>query len=1080
MVRRARLISCFWLAVTLCQCAVFAADAADRAYRDVSLSLTEGTWMSLDVSPDGRTIAFDLLNDIYVMPAAGGEALAILSGPATQRSPTFSPDGTKLLYLSDESGADNAWIAGSDGSAARQVTRETLAMVTGPIWTRDASAIIATKTNPSNAEMRTSQIHRFGIEDAAEETLVGNPRISKDVQEPRLSPDGRYLYFTERRGDDHFVFVNSGLANFAIRRRDLQTGLTVDLITGYGSATTPQVSPDGKSIAFIRRVQAKTVLFRYDVESRTQHPVYQDLDRDLQADYIPQEHYYPAFAWFPDSRSVAIWGKGHLFRIDMRTAEAKQIPFHLTARHRINSALRVRQDIAPDQVNVKIMQQLALAPRGGDVVFRALGKLWRQDLAGKGAPQRLTKSNVAEAEPSWSGDGLRLAYVEWDDERGSTLHVRTGKRDAIVARSRGAIRQPVFSRDGSHIAYRIMRPDASMGGAADVSGLYVVGSDGNNGRRLAPAMGVARFSPDDKRIYFIASRLPAANRFVVLRSIAIDGGDARDHAYAETADTGDFALSPDFKWLAFKEFNQLFVMPYSEAPDARRITAVGNGAARQLTRNGGFEFAWSADSSRLAWFLGHDLFITRPQDTGFVEPFRTVSLSVKSDIPEGTVAFVNARILPMTDTAIIERGVVVVVRNRITAVGPMDSVTIPARAKLIDVAGRTVMPGFFDAHGHIDCCFSLGVSPVKQPTRYSALAYGVTTNFDPYTSELGSYESTESTLTGANIGPRWISSGQVIYGRLGKADRAYNKLGNLDEARAVVRRKIALGGTFLKSYKITTRQQKLDLLTAAREGGLNVDLEGAGHFYDNVNAILDGYTNLEHNLPVANYYDDLLQLFINGQTANTPTLIVTFGELFGESFIYQHSEPWKEKKAQTFIPGVNNAYNPIPGAYDAPLYVRSMETIHYADELYDVGFRSVGRSVKRLDDAGVTINVGSHGQAAGIAMHWEMQLLAESGMSPMRILRGATINGARTWGLDHQLGTLEPGKLADIIVLDKDPLADIHNTNSVRYTMVNGRLYDSETMNEIGNYDRPRTKFWWELQDRHGIDWSPAWTGEAQ
>lgn len=1062
------------LALQLC---ISASGASERAYRDVSFTTSEGTWMSLDVSPDGKTIAFDLLNDIYVMPAEGGVATVIHSGAAVQRSPQFSPGGTTLLYLSDETGADNIWISALDGSNPRQLSKETLAMIVGPAWAHDGRSIVASKTNATVHEMKTSEIRRFFIDGAPEQVVVTPPESGKDLQESRLSRDGRYLYYTERRGGDHYVYVNTGLGNFVIRRRDLQTGETVDLIAGFGSATTPQVSPDGKQIAFIRRLGAKTVLFRYDVNAGTQHPVFQDLDRDLQGDYIPQEHYYPAFDWFPDNRHVAIWGKGQLYKIDTQSGSASVIPFQAQAKHRIHAALRTKLDAAPSQVDVRIFRQLAISP-SGELAFHALGKLWRQDRAGNRPPQRVTTSLQSENEPAWSPDGKQLAFVEWEDEKGSALKVRAanGGKERVVARSRGVIRQPMFSRDGKRIAYRIMEPDGAMGGAAERVGIYLVNTDGKNLTFLIAASGLAQFTPDDKRIYFFGAPDYKGRRVVNLRSISVDGGEARDHAYAETADTGDFKLSPDGKWLAFKEYNQLYVMPYREADKPFVVTAVGNSSARRLTDVGAFEPTWAPDSSRLVWVLGRDIYSNAPEAQGLVtQPERSIQLSAKVDIPEGVIAFTNARILPMTNDSVIDNGVVVVERNRIKAVGATGSVDIPRGAKVIDLAGKTLMPGFFDAHGHIDCCYLTDVMPVKRPTHYAAIAYGVTTNFDPYSNELTSYETTEMTLAGEVVGPRWLSTGFVIYGRSGKGDRVFNRIETLEDARNIVRRKVAIGGNILKSYKLPTRRQKQFLIQAAAEGGLMVDAEGAGHFYDNVSMILDGHTNLEHNLPVATYYDDLLQLFKNSAMSNTPTLIVTFGELFGENYIYQHQQPWKERKVLTYIPGVNNAYNPILGAVEAPLHVRGMQTIHYDDALYDIGFRSVGRSIKRLDDAGVTINVGSHGQASGIAIHWEMQLLAEGGMAPMRILRAATINGARTYGLDHQLGSIEPGKLADLIVLDRDPLADIRNTNSVRYSMVNGRLYDAESMNEIGNYNRPRTRFYWELDNRNGIEWSAAW-----
>ncbi len=575
----------FWgmLCVVL---AAHASPASDQqpAYRDISFTATEGTWMSLDVSPDGSTLAFDLLNDIYLMPAAGGAATAIHAGPATQRSPQFSPDGKSLLYLSDQTGADNIWISSLDGSNARPVSKETSAMITGPAWAHDGRSIVATRTNASVAEMKKSELRRFWLDGKAEQVVVAPPKSGKDMQEPRLSSDGRYLYYTERKGGEHYVYLNTGLSNFVIRQLDLQTGENSDLITGFGSATTPQVSRDGKAVAFIRRVGAKTVLFSYDVATGEQHPVYQELDRDLQADYIPQEHYYPAFGWFPDNRHVAIWGKGQLLKIDTQSGSASPISFQAPARHRIHNALRTRLDAAPSQVDVHIFRQLAVSP-SGELLFHALGKLWRQDLAGRRAPQRLTKSAQSENDPAWSSDGRRIAFVEWDDEKGSSLKLRAanGGKEQVVASSRGVIRQPLFSRDGRRIAYRIMEPDNAMGAAADRVGIYIVNSDGTGKKFLTDGAGIAQFSADDKRVYFFGSPDYEGRKVVLLSSVGVDGKDARDHAYAETADTGDFVLSPDGQWLGFKEFNQLYVMPYREGDKPFAVTAVGNDTARRLT-----------------------------------------------------------------------------------------------------------------------------------------------------------------------------------------------------------------------------------------------------------------------------------------------------------------------------------------------------------------------------------------------------------------------------------------------------------------------------------------------------------------
>jgi imidazolonepropionase-like amidohydrolase len=498
---------------------------------------------------------------------------------------------------------------------------------------------------------------------------------------------------------------------------------------------------------------------------------------------------------------------------------------------------------------------------------------------------------------------------------------------------------------------------------------------------------------------------------------------------------------------------------------------------------GGYSLVWSADSSKIHWMVGETVYSATIQAqipgqvTSSIEKYRA-GLEVPVDVPAGETAFVNARIITMNGDNIIERGTIVVRANKIAAIGASESVVPPASAKIIDVAGKTIMPGLVDMHGHIDNCYytSSGLMPQKQQSRYAALAFGITTNYDPYTAELPSYSQAEMTLSGDMVGPRAVESGFIAFGRPGKADHAYLPITDYSDAQIFMQRKAALGGTIVKSYRQPMRSQRQQLIKAGREQNIMVDAEGESHFFNNITMVIDGNTNIQHNLPVANYYDDVVQLLSRSKTAVTPTLVAVFGELFGENYIYQKMRVWDDPKVKAFVQVSTSGYNPTGTPHYAPPHVRGMTTIRAADELWDIGFRSVARSVKKLDDAGVIVNAGSHGQLSGFAQHWEMWLLAEGGMNNLRVLRSATLNGAKTLGVDSQIGSLEVGKLADLIVLDSNPLEEIRNTNSVSMTMVNGRLYDSNTMNEIGNYNRPRAPFYWEVDRVQNIvDWKKAW-----
>ncbi|MGH3359531.1 MAG: amidohydrolase family protein [Nocardioidaceae bacterium] len=1050
--------------------------------RDVGFTTSEGTWMTVSVAPDGQSVVFDLLGSLYSVPADGGEATPLRTGPAMDRMPSISPDGAHILYLSDADGYDNLWRCAIDGSDPRQFTTETDGILTDPTWGPDSRSVVAPWIFRAHRRLFTSQIRLFETDaEAAGEgrLLVDVPASGRDVLEPTLSPDGAWLYYSERLVKPN-IYVDANHANFAIRRRRLSDGHTETVAAGFGGAIRACPSPDGRLVAFIRRVREKTVLFCLDLASGEQRPVYAGLDRDNQAVWEIQGNYYPRFSWFPDSRSVAIWAAGGIQRIDMRTGGCQPIPF--TARYDVTltEPVRNRHDLAPDSVTVRAVRHLAPAP-SGELAFTALGRVWHR-AGGRIAP--VGDHERHGSEPTYNQDGSLLAYVEWDDEHGSTLQLgKPGYWDEPTAllSMPGVMRQPSFSPDGSMLTYLLQPHDPQLGGSRARPGVYVADLAGGEPRYLGPGDEAPRFGADGTRVYAVETDRSGDEPAELLFSVDLTGADRREHARAASVDLYELRLSPDGRWLAFRDRDEYYLVPYRETGHCLRVDSDTPAVpCRRLTPNGGYALAWAPDSASVHWVVGADVHTASVGRTGPSDESPTVAridLEAPTDVPDGCIALVGATVLTMRDDLTYDDGTVVVRGNTVVAVGRRGDVAVPENAVVVNCAGKTVMPGLIDCHGHIDGVSGNGLTPQKQASRYAALAFGVTTNFDPFCSELPNFESTETTIAGLTTGPRWIGTGSAIHGRPHNFFHLYTPIESYDDAFRAVQRKKALGALCIKSYKWPARRHRQMLVKAARENGVNIVVEGETHFYNNISMIIDGHTNLEHNLPVATYYDDVVQLMAHAGVSNTPTLIVAFGELFGENYAYQHNEVATDPRVRTYVQACLSGYSPLGTPYEAPPHSRSMTTIHVADELYDIGFRAVARSTKKLDDAGVRINAGSHGQLPGLAMHWELALLAQGGMSPHRVLRTATINAARSLGVDHQIGSVEAGKLADLIVLGANPLADIENTTSVEQTMVNGRLYDCYSMDEVAPRSRPRTRFYWELQDTNGVDWSEAWGG---
>ncbi len=1027
----------------------------------------EGTWMNLDVSPSGDEIVFDMLGDIYLVSINGGQAVALRKGPAFEVQPRFSPDGRMISFTSDAGGADNIWVMDRDGNDARQVTKEDFRLLNNAVWTPGGQYLVARKHFTSRRSLGAGEMWLYHISGGKGIQLTKRKNDQQDAGEPAVSPDGRYVYFSEDMYPGGYFQYNKDPNKqiYVIRRYDREKGKLRTIVSGPGGAVRPQPSPDGKLLAFVRRVRLKSVLYIRDLATGEQWPVYDELNPDQQEGWAIFG-VYPNFDWMPDSKNIVFWAKGKIWMIDIATKKVKNIPFQVKAKHQITRALRFDQNIGQEKFAVKMLRDVTTSPDGKWVVFSAMGRLWKKKLP-NGKVERLTKDVHFEFYPAFSSNGRWLVYSTWgDDEHGALYKLKfpSGKPKKIT-REKGYFMEPVFSPDGKRLAYRRGSGDFRLGYVfAAEPGLYWISSDSGPEHKIISNGRKPVFNKKGDRIYF-RSGGGLKKKF---KSVQLDGNDERE--IFDLKYVTDISLSPDGNWLAFRELFHAYIAPF---PQIGKSFALNKNTkaipVKKVTRDAGDYLHWSGDSQKLHWTIGPEYFTRDLKDCFTFVPGAADSLpaidssgvnlswQMDADIPDGKIVLAGARIITMNGDEIFEDGTIIIEKNRITTVGNSADISLPQVVTTIDVSGKTIIPGLIDAHAHAGN-FGKGLLPQQHWGYFANLAYGVTTMHDPSTTTETSFTFEEMVRVGAMVGPRAFSTGTILYGADGDFKAVIN---SLEDARSHLRRMKAVGAFSVKSYNQPRRNQRQQVLQAARELQMEVVPEGGSTFFHNMTMILDGHTTIEHNIPISPVYKDILSLWAASKTAYTPTLLVSYGSISGEYYWYQHSNVWENNRLLTFFP------RPIIDS-------RSRRRLKLPEN--DFGHIRVARDLKKLIEAGVKVNTGGHGQLQGLGMHWELWSIAQGGLTPLQALRCATMNPAESLGLDKHIGSLETGKLADLVVLEKNPLDNIRNTDSVVYVMANGRLYDAATMDEIGNYSKPRKKFYWE---RGKANDAFIWKGEA-
>ena len=1071
--------------------------------KDVKFTVTEGTWMGLDLAPDASpaagTLLFDLLGDLYTVALTGGATRRLTTGVSWETDGHWSPDGTQILYTSDAGGNENLWTMNADGSNPHAITKEEGDRWSDGVWVTPAAAgssgdgwLVGRRRSVDTRSIGVQELWMLNV-NGGPGTKLTTLDVDPHAGEAAFDADGRTVWFSTRSSRfEYNANPHDGL--WELIRLDMKTGLRSVGLTAPGSAVRPTPSPiPGGPLAYITRDRLKSVLMLRHADGHLER-IADDLDPDAMEAFELRSA-YPRMDWSSDGQRLYFWAKGHIHEIDVATKARRTVDFKAEVETHVTDAVRPQRQLPDEPADARIVRWAARIPRtasGLGVVASAMGTLW--SVSDSGQATALTPADTYAYFPQRSPDGKWLTYVTWDDSAQGQVWIRSTSAKPKPARqitlTPADYQAPAISPDGKWIltlrgtstqsgqelgeqpSMDLIVAPLDAKGPVDGTHLTTVPFRGSGAPSARP-----QWSPDGSRIYWLEDVAPTGRTAETAALVSVNrlGTDKITHLTFPNG-AGEIRLSPDFGTLAAKVGWEAVVAPMPPFSHGTLAPpSLADLPQRTLTDTGATWLDW-ADDHTVTWTTGSNFYSLDTRQADFygspakaagpdkkpAEPAALperatleMHIPVTGDFGSQTIAFTHARILPM-DGPEIRDGTVVVQGRRIVAVWgqsatgssppqPAAHPPLPAGAKIIDLAGKTLLPGLIDVHAHLHYA-SGDIHPNQEWRHLVNLAYGVTTVFDPSASNDLAFGQAEEIQAGRMDGPRVLSTGNILYGALD--NQALHAKSYNDAENAVLKQQL-VGAWGVKSYQQSHRTHRQWLVEACRKlGMLNVP-EGGGDLWQNLNMVIDGHSSIEHSLPVSPMYDDVTQLWKHSDTTWVPTLLVAYGGPHGEIEGFTNERVYDDPTLTKWIPPwvlVSRAFRLDPVLTDPGEYHHHL----------------VAQDAARLTRAGVRVALGAHGQLQGLGPHWELEALGGPGaMTPDEALHAATINGATHLGLAKDIGSITVGKIADLFIVDGDPLKDLKEARKVVYVMRDGKLWDAETMQELPE-NTVRNKLGWQ------------------